>query len=1616
MPTSTKTPDYMLGAVPVAGDETPDTSYMQGAVADGPDSVLIAHGAAQIPPAQAAKTLRLSRATGLAPTYVSGDMAAGLDETAKKEMAEGLNANPTLLRWAAQSPVHAAAIKQDVTPLNRLSRWLGAIDDGTPLYKGILQGLNDIAGAEAMREYMSGSGPAASTALDFEDEAREYDAKDHGLFQNVARALPQMALYSGVGYLSGSAGVAPLMYAQNKGTLARMIQQAQPLPPEVKSHTRNVGGKLTTFIDNQDELDAYNPLTKDEINKYATIGSAASAITLAGLMGPLLRSIPGSQQAMQGVVGRMLSVATTRTVGAAAIKTILTWGQHSGMGALGMALQGAINSSVVQQATKDGQVDYSQIAREAMDTFLKVLPVMAVFGAYGPARDYLTQRGRINLAAGDGAKLDAMVAQAKEVQLVRHAPDYAAELFGQLGQGARAYIGHKAASALEGLNPARVAEAQASEGDVSVPLGDYLAHFSEDHEAIRDDVKLTRDGMNMGEAREEHDRLTEALSPDEARKLYGRMSPDELQGLEVPIAADLTDKQKEFFMQNIRQPGMEKTANNRGPGGPVPKTEVHVEPGDQTSKFKVPGDGANTAKTPPLHEVMAQEYGGTPEEWAKRLTPELLEALNEEGSVGAQSAEEHAARVIEALPIDDIEPKQFQRKADKLNKYIQAAAEKARTGGPAGAKRSSLADVVELSTRELARDVNAAKAKKAAAVQDEMGKLVEKIGKQAADQKLRATLFRAGSPLLHLFDAIAEGTGISGTRQGWADAHNEAVANGKAPFSPEAQDFANARMKGAMKEAREWLDQTAWPTGFDEAAIQRFLDKPQPSGELTPPQLRNLADATATIVKAAKEQAIMRLDDRNQQVADVREQVQGELQQNASKGLPELTGSEHPGWWERRKLDANAAQAVMLRAKQNFIQKSATLAKVIFDRFQQASFDRNDMSRDTLDFYKQAFENMPKEIAARRYEVYDLSSKLPSPAGVAPATSLTREWVWKLARHWGSQGNIDRVASTHGWSKDVLSSILFDDPQTKLSIPEWDYLQSMGDHNEQYVWPRIKEHFEKYYGQAPPKVAAVPFKVQAEDGAWKNYAGGYEPLKMDKRPGVAPQAEPTKGIASFFGNDFQAPWTPGQVKSRLNNSHYLVNMDWDTGRATMAATLHWLAFDQPVRDVAKFLNDAGLQSDMHEFMGAARADQVPNYVKAVATRNADSLAAGSDIIKKGLGVSRGLAVMGAVGASARLAVAQLGHPALLMAGGEINPLHGIPALVSIFKPFEMENGEVRLMPNWRDAIESSRYVQDRADNAYRSLQQGMLEIGQSGKKGPLGKAWAMGKATAGLYLHAVDRLTTTWAWVSCHNEAVAKGMEPFSPEAIKFADSKVFDVMPEHSIEGAAPMLSNRQLGGFIIMHGFKNTLYNLRSAAVARSMQDFHQADTGGQYVGASAKTAGRIALQTAMFSTAAILGKLALGYGQQPGEDKKTWLLRDAMAGQTSDIPIFGELGEPLAKALVNKLPESWGFHGRKPSRRDFTMHNAPAMAAANKAYDMLGDIFAGTETVDKKVFNALEGVMYLSGVPSKPVRTSAEFLYKKMFGEEYDGGDAASVGRFFYNEAQWNSIKRSLDPGED
>ena len=480
----------------------------------------------------------------------------------------------------------------------------------------------------------------------------------------------------------------------------------------------------------------------------------------------------------------------------------------------------------------------------------------------------------------------------------------------------------------------------------------------------------------------------------------------------------------------------------------------------------------------------------------------------------------------------------WEAQAKKSQKYIQTAAEEARTGSAAGAKKSSVASVVSLQTHEMARDVNLAKAKKATEVQEEMQNSLDKMTKQSGDDTLRSKLGLAGKPVLRLFDALAgavaqkKGWEIG---SGWRTAHEEAVQEGHQ--GQDAVDAANEKMKTALGDAVDWFDQYGARLEFKPSLIRGFLESPKKWGDLKPAEAREIQATVKQLVAAAKDAGRVARADQTATIDDVTGMAIPELRQNPSKGLPIPAGAVVSPW--RRFLGgANAANGIFLRVKDNLGQISPTLKKWMFDPIMDAAYERDTMLRDIGKRAQQAVDEMPAEVRDGRFKTVDLSDRLSVP-GQAPLNKVDRTYLWRLGRHWMSEGNMERVTSMNGWDKDTVSKILFEDADTKLSVHEWDYLQKLADIHEEMIWPRLKSHMEDHYGIASPKVAGVPFKVELPDGTFKEYKGGYSSLTRDPRGSDKPLEAVTLGTKAMWGPDFELPHTPGAAKDRTEGSHYL---------------------------------------------------------------------------------------------------------------------------------------------------------------------------------------------------------------------------------------------------------------------------------------------------------------------------------------------------------------------------------------------------------------------------------------------------------------------------------------------
>lgn len=609
--------------------------------------------------AQALTALDLSQKTGLSPSWVQDNYEAVKNEHELSEFRSELGARPITKQWADQSPQHAAAVRDDMGPLGHIEGWLTGMGDA------LKQGVLDIGEAEAMREQMGSGGPLASSAFEAEEEQQFYDAREHTIGEDIVRAVPQVALYGAATTLGGTVGLGAMLYAQNKGVLARRIQQAQPLPPETGAIPLKPG-----------ETAEDTSLTPEEIDRTATAWSVAEAVTLAGLLKVFVRAVPGAKEALENVGGSILARGAATSVGQAAVRALGAYGIHVLAGAGSMGLQGAMNEAAVQSATT-GKVDLQKTIATGVRDFTHMLPIAMAFGAWGPGRDFLAERGRIHEALAHGATLDDLARTAQEVKLRKASPPLAEELFGLMGKGAKVFIDWRAAQKLD-LPDTDVARAQATEGSVAVPVETYLAKFADQHDQVREDVKLNPEGYTPREAAERVKELGSMMSVEDAKALYGRMPGEG--GFSYPLAGDLTREQlaKGYSLkpEEIDQALGPQQATNPG----------RVTPSSPTEESK------------PLHEAMAEQYGGTPEEWAKHLTPQLLEMLSPKEVQPDIKAQVEAT--VRKLKLGEINPAQFARDAQRASDQATKAqfkVAKAQERATAAAKKSAAAGVEGIS-------------------------------------------------------------------------------------------------------------------------------------------------------------------------------------------------------------------------------------------------------------------------------------------------------------------------------------------------------------------------------------------------------------------------------------------------------------------------------------------------------------------------------------------------------------------------------------------------------------------------------------------------------------------------------------------------------------------------------------------------------------------------------------------------------------------------------------------------------------------------------------------------------------------------------------------------------
>jgi hypothetical protein len=1038
--------------------------------------------------------------------------------------------------------------------------------------------------------------------------------------------------------------------------------------------------------------------------------------------------------------------------------------------------------------------------------------------------------------------------------------------------------------------------------------------------------------------------------------------------------------------------GLEREAEDRAKAA----RDAGDEPAEKAARAAKDAATAARMEAERYRDDLRASIEDTATAWSNAHARLMEGALETPGELELANVQHEAEQMVGEKAIGDINPSYY---LGAERSAANRAAEAVRKGDLQGAIDAKKQQLLSMFAWRAARDARA-----------ELDATQKRVF-GSYDQDARRELARAGQPYLSGVDLVMEAIG--------ARAVGPDVA--QRPIIPSGPEGV-----ALLGQTFQQMDADGYPRGPGvEQALSAIASTPKDWSKLKPDEARAIAAGLTNIKKAADAVRNIAVGDEKMAFQQVINQIAEETREKPSIEPEKFTSGNEPSAMTKARRFLNSLSAQLLRHKENAIDLGAMAKRILFDEMIKARTVKEDLAAKVAPFFQENWKAVPKELRARAYEPTNVSAYFPLPEGYHQNAAVPRTWLYTLFLHDGSQGNLERflggpstlkddkataavrasdplapVVRASSWDPGAVRKVLYEDPVTRLSKEEMDFLQGVTDHETGTLWHLIAQKQIERTGMAPPKVPGVRRTVAFPDGTSKTYEGGYHHLAEDRGLDSARQSEAPVSIADFFGNGYQyASTANGFTKERAPNARYMVDMTWDSIPNHINQVIHDLAYGDWVRGAARLTLNEEFKANADRVLGSARADQLQEQIRVIATQQTASVIKNSEAIWKLIGWGKEAAVTGIVGYSLPMAIGQLSHLPGMWAGGKVDRLSSIGAAVKLLKPAGFDADGMHLFPNIEAAQTLSPELRHRAKNA-ASLINDMRQTFGSKRQG-IAKALLpldFARAHAGVFLHLVDSYTSAWAWQSAYDSAKSKNLS--DEEAIAHGDSTVQDVMPDHSLETAAPILTDRKLGSLLIMHGFGNTLYNMAYRDVVRP---FSVAADKGDAAGMA--KAGLKGLQhAAMLASLGIFGKMLWGHGPQQDESLGAWATRNTLAAPGLLLPWLGGAAETVAGEIVQQLPDWWTQDSQGRGATDHVRYSelqAPAFALSQKLHELGTHLENGDREMDQKGLDLLTAAMGVCKVRSVPLARQGAYLNNVRTGQTNPrGAFDVAAGLFGYS----------------
>jgi hypothetical protein len=1546
----------------LAASEPPDTSPEPAVPTPQPISLTSLQGTRSgVSGDQAAQALKLSKRTGFAPEMVAQNLDTLQQQVDQTGFEDGIGAAPVLADYAAQGHVQASLIKDDVPALSALNA-----------------GFLDVGRQYLARKYMAMEpGPERDVirgqARNVERVLGKYEATDPGIVAQTARMLPTVAAY----IWSGVAGAVATGPAAPGGAIAG------PFMLNYQAHVGELYMRLQDAEEARQAADpSYVPRSDKEIREYAKKGAIVSSTFLTTLGQPFLRGLPFATAALERVGLGIVAKAGEDSIVKAAASRLLELGAHTLSGAVTMAGMAVSDDATVQKATT-GKIDVGQVTKVGTKAFVDSLGPTAALSVLSPFSKFLGDVGRIRDARIEAVDLAAKVDQAKASKLVKRAPQEAEKIFRIMADDSgseTAYVAEfnrlppeLAQAIARAAGPHAVGDDAVTGGGVAVPIEKYLTQLTGHHEAIKDNVRLSEDGFTPKEAAETKPDTLGALM---AVRDYALQSEPDTPERAAKLAG-LEKRMRAVASRGQGMPGLGRIATPEEVAAEMAKLETAVPPGEEPppAAYEIP----KTPKTTVDDEAVAREHiegktiGEIRPSYYENAGRRAGERLTKLASGPDTESERIFGKYAEALGVslDSLRNAvQGTFSADTLpqaRKKLRTAEteanrlEKGRMQTLTKLEGEHAMNVAnrQLAIQEAVRNQKNAKVfgDVAHEIRNEMDRMQEKVLKKAGDTAFLGKLSMAGPEYRDGHDALIA-----------------AAFSGPDPQpQPGAIDGLLARMEldGAAMRDKDGR----WLASFDAEAIRDFLRDPRQWKDMTPAEARNFADAVSNIRETAQRMNQIARADRLQSKADFIGAVREETAGRKDIGAPRLTRSV-ASLGERLMRAAGLYNAANLKPETIFSRLGETGQKFFEETIIRARNVKAELQGDILRYFQDNFDKQMREKAKELAKPVETDLTIPETVDL-DGSRMNQETLAMAFLNLGTLSNEQRLLGGYGWDKQQV----LDDIGKNLKPELVRMLQGILAYHDEKLWPLIREKAAKA-GVTPPKIPAQPITITFADGTTETFAGGYFPaaphpdaLNIPSRDG-----DGIMNLDRFAQATVRAAFT----KERVEGASYPVDLNWSRYPAHLGAVLHYLAYDEPVRDIGRLLRDDEFRQIVRHRVGPEYLSQLDDDLRIWARGNADNTRTVSLPSRMFSRVLRTRAVSNALAFSTPIALGQESHIQYAITSGQISLKNGTAAMVRALVP-----------ETWQTANETFSELRFRSDHYAQQFREALLT-------GSAAKSEIMRGVDIAAFaqMDMADRILSHVITDAAYNDALDAGMS--HEDAVTQANRKLRLLMPTHNVLEMAPIVRDRgTIGALMLFRGLPNVVWNVEATLYDEAHQQMAAAIGPKMIAAAGGRAALNGARAVASVAVLHMLGRLLMGHGKKeedgPGlQGWATWAEREAISSQFSRLPLGRDIAEPIVDGL---------FHDKTLPQivRDMQsgQHLAPDVSVMVGMLRDLGTMADEGKDPADRIQAGLNTFATTIGVGARPISRAARYGFDVVQGNRSPRGPFDVAGGFVYGE---------------